>query len=109
MPPRCPEGGISSQYHTCKQISGDTKAATDSPKATSLSPAVCSCSVLAAGTGTHVVAGETGQGGDLAQKQLRQIKNMFSYISCLVWVILRACATSELGMKWLQELSIQAG
>lgn len=34
---------------------------------------------------------------------------MFSYISCLVWVILRACATSELGMKWLQELSIQAG
>ena len=81
------------------------------PKAMSLSPAVCSCSVLPAGAGTgiHVAAGETGQGGGLAEKRLRKIKIVFNYISCLGWVTLRACATRELGMKWLRELSIQAG
>lgn len=79
------------------------------PKAMSLSSAMCSCSVLAAGTSIHVAAGERGQGADLAEKWLSKIKIVFNYVSCLVLVTLHACATRELGMKWQQELSIQAG
>lgn len=70
------------------------------PKATSLSPALCSCSVLASGTGIHVAAGETDQGADLAEKWVRGKKKIvFIYISCLDWFTLCVCATRELGMK----------
>lgn len=41
------------------------------PKAMSLSPAVCSFSILFSDTGIHVAAGETDEGVDLSEKWLR--------------------------------------